>query len=215
MKTAIAYIRVSDQKQGRSGLGIEAQLAAVAQFAANFGFEIIDTYVEVETGKGADALDKRPQLATALEVARLTGATVVGAKLDRITRNVHFGSGLFGRTDIAFKIADMPHADNFQLNIMLAVAQLEAEMISNRTKAALQAAKERGTKLGSPTSPAILRDRSTAFAEGLRAIVMPMRGQSSRAIAAALNDRGIKTPKGGSWSSVTALRLVNRLEITA
>jgi DNA invertase Pin-like site-specific DNA recombinase len=215
MKTAIAYIRVSDQKQGRSGLGIEAQLAAVAQFAANFGFEIIDTYVEVETGKGADALDKRPQLATALEVARLTGATVVGAKLDRITRNVHFGSGLFGRTDIAFKIADMPHADNFQLNIMLAVAQLEAEMISNRTKAALQAAKERGTKLGSPTSPAILRDRSTAFAEGLRPIVMPMRGQSSRAIAAALNDRGIKTPKGGSWSSVTALRLVNRLEITA
>ena len=215
MKTAIAYIRVSDQKQGRSGLGIEAQLAAVAQFAANFGFEIIDTYVEVETGKGADALDKRPQLATALEVARLTGATVVGAKLDRITRNVHFGSGLFGRTDIAFKIADMPHADNFQLNIMLAVAQLEAEMISNRTKAALQAAKERGTKLGSPTSPAILRDRSTAFAEGLRAIVMPMRGNSSRAIAAALNDRGIKTPKGGSWSSVTALRLVNRLEITA
>jgi DNA invertase Pin-like site-specific DNA recombinase len=215
MKTAIAYIRVSDQKQGRSGLGIEAQLAAVAQFAANFGFEIVDTYIEVETGKGADALDKRPQLATALEVARLTGATVVGAKLDRITRNVHFGSGLFGRTDIAFKIADMPHADNFQLNIMLAVAQLEAEMISNRTKAALQAAKERGTKLGSPTSPAILRDRSTAFAEGLRAIVMPMRGQSSRAIAAALNDRGIKTPKGGSWSSVTALRLVNRLEITA
>jgi len=215
MKTAIAYIRVSDQKQGQSGLGIQAQLAAVAQFAANFGFEIIDTYVEVETGKGADALDKRPQLATALEVARLTGATVVGAKLDRITRNVHFGSGLFGRTDIAFKIADMPHADNFQLNIMLAVAQLEAEMISNRTRAALQAAKERGTKLGSPTSPAILRDRSTAFAEGLRAIVMPMRGQSSRAIAAALNDRGIKTPKGGSWSSVTALRLVNRLEITA
>jgi DNA invertase Pin-like site-specific DNA recombinase len=215
MKTAIAYIRVSDQKQGQSGLGIQAQLAAVAQFAANFGFEIIDTYVEVETGKGADALDKRPQLATALEVARLTGATVVGAKLDRITRNLHFGSGLFGRSDIAFKIADMPHADNFQLNIMLAVAQLEAEMISNRTRAALQAAKERGTKLGSPTSPAILRDRSTAFAEGLRTIVMPMRGQSSRAIAAALNDRGIKTPKGGSWSSVTALRLVNRLEITA
>src|SRR4029079_2913331 len=215
MKTAIAYIRVSDQKQGRSGLGIEAQLAAVAQFAANFGFEIVDTYIEVETGKGADALDKRPQLATALEVARLTGATVVGDQLDRITRNVHFGSGLFGRTDIAFKIADMPHADNFQLNIMLAVAQLEAAMISNRTRAALQAAKERGTKLGSPTSPAILRDRSTAFAEGLRTIVMPMRGQSSRAIAAALNDRGIKTPKGGSWSSVTALRLVNRLEITA
>lgn len=215
MKTAVAYIRVSDQKQGKSGLGVEAQQAAVAQFAESFGFEIIDTYVEIETGRGADALDKRPQLATALEVARLTGATVVGAKLDRITRNVHFGSGLFGRGDISFKIADMPHADNFQLNIMLAVAQLEAEMISNRTKAALQAAKERGTKLGSPTTPAILRNRSTAFAEGLRAIVEPMRGQSSRAIAAALNERGVKTPKGGSWSSVTTLRLINRLEITA
>ncbi|MCG2673020.1 recombinase family protein [Bradyrhizobium sp. GCM10023182] len=140
MKTSVAYVRVSDQKQGKSGLGIEAQRAAIQQFADNNGIEIIDTFIEVETGKGSDALAMRPQLATALEVARITGATVLAAKLDRITRNVHFGSGLFSRTDVKFIVTEMPHADNFQLNIMLSVAQLEAEMISNRTKAALAAA---------------------------------------------------------------------------
>ena len=93
MKTAIAYIRVSTQKQGRSGLGLEAQATAIKAFAASEGFTIIDTYVEVETGKGADELETRPQLAAALELARLTGATIVVAKLDRLTRDVHFGNG--------------------------------------------------------------------------------------------------------------------------
>jgi DNA invertase Pin-like site-specific DNA recombinase len=198
MKPAIGYIRVSTQAQGRSGLGLGAQTAAIAQFAANEGFEIIETFTEIETGKGADALLTRPQLATALEVARLTHATIVAAKLDRLTRDVHFGSGLFMRTDVAFRIADMPHADNFQINIMLSVAQLEREMISKRTKVALQAARERGQKLGSPTTAAILKDRSAAFAASLKAIVEPMLGQSSRAIAATLNERGITTSTGGA-----------------
>jgi DNA invertase Pin-like site-specific DNA recombinase len=210
MKPIIAYIRVSTQKQGKSGLGIEAQQAAIAQFAAG-NFEIIDTYVEIETGKGSDALTTRPQLASAIEIARVTGAIVVSAKLDRITRDVHFGSGLFSRTDVSFKIVDMPHADNFQLNIMLAVAQLEREMISTRTKAALAAARERGTRLGSPTGPALQRNRSLAFAASLKSIVMPIIDQSSRAIAAHLNASGIKTATGGAWSSMTALRLVERL----
>ena len=212
MKTAIAYIRVSTQKQGKSGLGLEAQQAAIAQFASSYGFDVFETFVEIETGKGADALKTRPQLATALEVARLTGATVIAAKLDRITRDVHFGSGLFMRTDVSFRIADMPHADNFQINIMLSVAQLEREMISTRTKVALAAARERGQKLGSPTTPVILKDRSSAFAASMRAIVEPMINQSSRRIADALNAKGVKTSTGGTWQSATVIRLINRLQ---
>jgi DNA invertase Pin-like site-specific DNA recombinase len=212
VKTAIAYLRVSTQQQGRSGLGIEAQKTAIAAFAAAEGFEIIDTYVEIETGKGNDALKTRPQLATAVEAARITKATIVVAKLDRLTRDVEFGAGLFNRTDIAFKVADMPHANNFMLNIMLAVAQQEREMISARTKAALQAARDRGQTLGSPTTPTILKDRSSAFAASLKAIVEPMIGQSFRAIASALNAQGIPSATGGTWSAATARRMINRLE---
>jgi DNA invertase Pin-like site-specific DNA recombinase len=211
MKTAIAYVRVSTQKQGRSGLGLEAQQAAITTFAAAYGYEVIETFVEVETGKGSDALQTRPQLATAIEVARLTGATVISAKLDRITRDVHFGSGLFSRADVSFKIVDMPHADNFQLNIMLAVAQLEREMISDRTKKALAAAKARGQVLGQPAGNAKQASRAAAFAASLKGIVEPMLHLPSRAIAAALNERGILTAAGGAWSSVTVLRLIERI----
>jgi DNA invertase Pin-like site-specific DNA recombinase len=214
MKPAIAYLRVSTQQQGKSGLGIEAQLAAITAFASQHAFEIIDVVTEIETGKGSDALRTRPQLATVIEIARLTGATVVAAKLDRLTRDVHFGSGLFNRTDVAFKIADMPHADNFQLNIMLSVAQLEREMISKRTTAALAAAKARGVKLGGPNGCAMQKNRARAFAESLRPVVIPLiEGRSSREIAAHLNARGITTSTGGAWQSETVLRLINRLEI--
>jgi DNA invertase Pin-like site-specific DNA recombinase len=213
MKTAIAYIRVSTQKQGKSGLGLEAQQAAITAFAASEGFDIIDTFIEVETGKGADALGKRPQLASSIEVARLTGATIVVAKLDRLTRNVEFGAHLFNRNDIAFKCADMPHANNFMLNIMLAVAQQEAEMISARTKSALQAAKARGQQLGSPNSCALQAARAGSFAESLRAVVEPIAHLPSRAIAAALNAQGIKTQTGGEWLSATVLRLIDRLNL--
>jgi DNA invertase Pin-like site-specific DNA recombinase len=210
MKTAIAYIRVSTQKQGKSGLGLEAQKAQIAAFAQAEGFEILETLVEIETGKGADALETRPQLATALQIARLTHSTVVVAKLDRLTRDVHFGSGLMA-AKVPFRIADMPNADNFQIHIMLAVAEKERQQISDRTKAALQAAKARGQKLGSPTTPAILKARSSAFAANLRDIVEPLAHLPSRAIASALNAQGVLTATGGAWSSVTVLRLINRL----
>jgi DNA invertase Pin-like site-specific DNA recombinase len=212
MKTAIAYIRVSTQAQGRSGLGLEAQQAAIMAFCAMYGHELLDLYVEVETGKGADALGQRPQLATAIEAARLTGATLVVAKLDRLTRNVEFGAGLLNGK-VAFKIADMPNADNFQIHIMLAVAEQEREAISKRTVAALAAAKARGQKLGSPTSPAILAARSTAFAESLRPIVAPIAHLSSRAIAAQLNADGIKTATGGLWFSATVIKMIDRLQL--
>ena len=211
MKTAIAYIRVSTQKQGKSGLGLEAQAAAITAFAAAEGFDVIDTYVEIETGKGADALTTRPQLASTVEAARLTGATIIVAKLDRLTRDVAFGATLMQRTDVSFKVAEMPHANNFMLHIMLSVAQQEREMISARTKAALQAAKQRGQVLGSPTTAAILQDRSATFAASLKAIVEPMLGQSFRAIAAALNAQGIASANGSTWSPATARRLVNRM----
>lgn len=212
MKTAIAYVRVSTQQQGRSGLGLEAQQAQIAAFAAAEGFTITATFVEVETGKGADALDARPQLAAALAAANK--ATLIVAKLDRLTRDVHFGSGLMSRK-VAFRIADMPNADNFQIHIMLAVAEKEREMISQRTKAALAAVKARGVKLGSPTGNALQKNRSSAFAESLRAIVEPIINLPSRAIAAHLNSNSITTPTGGAWSSVTVLRLVNRLQEAA
>jgi DNA invertase Pin-like site-specific DNA recombinase len=215
MKSAIAYIRVSTQKQGRSGLGLEAQQAQIAAFAAAEGFTITDTFVEVETGKGADALATRPQLAAAIDAAAKTKGTLIVAKLDRLTRDVHFGSGLMLRRDVAFKVAELPHADNFQLHLFLALAEKEREMISMRTKAALRAAKERGQKLGSPTSPAILRERADAFAANLKAIVEPIAHLSSRAIAAVLNERGVATATGGTWSSATVLRMINRMELAA
>lgn len=214
MKTAVAYVRVSTQKQGRSGLGLEAQQAQIAAFAATEGFTVVETFIEIETGKGADALDRRPQLAAALEAARTMKGTVIVAKLDRLTRDVHFGSGLMARK-VAFRVADMPNADNFQLHIMLSVAEQERAMISARTKAALAAAKERGQQLGCPSGNVMQKNRSSAFAEGLRAIVAPIINLPSRAIAAHLNESGVTTPTGGAWSSVTVLRLVNRLQVAA
>jgi DNA invertase Pin-like site-specific DNA recombinase len=137
---------------------------------------------------------------------------VVAAKLDRITRNVEFGAGLFSRSDVSFKVADMPHADNFQINIMLSVAQLEAEMISKRTIAALAAAKARGVQLGGAANSKPVADRAAAFAESLRATVEPLLALSSRRIAAALNERGIATADGGVWQSAQVIRLINRLK---
>ena len=212
MKPAIAYIRVSTDKQGKSGLGLEAQLAAITAFAAQYAHEIIDTVVEIETGKGSDALKTRPQLATVLEIARITGATIVVAKLDRLTRNVEFGAGLLNR-GVQFRLADTPDANNLLIHILLSIAQEEVETISRRTRAALQAARARGVKLGGPNGCAMQKNRALAFAESLRAVVTPIIDLPSRQIAAHLNERGITTSTGGAWQSETVLRLINRLEI--
>ncbi|MHC2284287.1 recombinase family protein [Bradyrhizobium barranii] len=211
MKTAVAYIRVSTQKQGRSGLGLEAQQAAIAAFAAAEGYEVVETFVEIETGKGSDALETRPQLAAAVARATKAKGTVIVAKLDRLTRDVHFGSGLMARK-IAFKVAEMPHADNFQLHLFLALAEQEREMISTRTKAALAACKARGVKLGAPKAGLNKAAAAAAFAESLREIVEPVMCQSSRQIAAHLNARGITTAEGSSWQSAQVIRLIGRLQ---
>jgi DNA invertase Pin-like site-specific DNA recombinase len=211
MKPAIAYIRVSTQKQGQSGLGIEAQGAAILRFADAEGFLISQTFTEVETGKGADALDKRPQLAAALAEAKRLKCPVVVAKLDRLSRDVAFIAGLMANR-VPFIVCDLgSNADPFMLHIYAALAEQERRMISNRTKVALAAAKQRGVVLGQPVGNAAQAARSVAFAESLRPIVEPIINLSSRRIAAILNERGVTTERGGQWQSATVIRLLERL----
>jgi DNA invertase Pin-like site-specific DNA recombinase len=220
MKTAIAYIRVSTQQQGKSGLGIAAQGNAVMRFADAEGYLISQTFTEVETGKGSDALGKRPQLKAALAEAKRLNCPVIVAKLDRLSRDVAFIAGLMAQ-GVPFIVTELgANADPFMLHIYAALAEQERRMISSRTKVALAAAKQRGTVLGSPTSPALLRKRADDFAEGLRPVVDEIASLSntgshlgsSRVIAAELNARGIRTQTGGEWQSMTVLRLLDRLK---
>ncbi len=147
----IAYIRVSTTQQGRSGLGIEAQRQALVQFAqAAEGFTVTREFVEVETGKGSDALDRRPQLKAALAAARKLRCHVAVAKLDRLSRDVHFISGLMAHK-VLFLVAELgPDVDPFVLHLFAALAEKERALIATRTRQALAAAKARGVTLGNP-----------------------------------------------------------------
>jgi DNA invertase Pin-like site-specific DNA recombinase len=152
MPSAISYTRVSTAKQGQSGLGLEAQQAAIEAFCAQYGFDIRARYTEVETGKGHDALDRRPQLSAALTHARKLKAPMIVSKLDRLGRDVHFISGLMVER-VPFIVTELGvDTDPFMLHIYAALAQKERALISARTKAALKAAKARGVKLGSPVA---------------------------------------------------------------
>lgn len=143
----VSYIRVSTARQGASGLGLEAQQEAVQRFLNGGSWELLGEFKEVETGKGADALAKRPQLGAALDACRKHGATLVIAKLDRLARNVHFVSGLM-ESKVRFVACDMPEANELTIHIMAAFAEHEAKRISQRTKDALAVAKARGAVLG-------------------------------------------------------------------
>lgn len=207
----VSYLRVSTAKQGLSGLGMEAQRAAVAQFTAAGSHTLVAEFVEVESGRKAD----RPQLAAALAACRLHRATLIIAKLDRLARNVAFIANLMDG-GVEFVACDMPHANRLTLHLLAAIAEHEREMISQRTKAALQAAKARGVRLGNPNGAAALLDGSRLAAErsaGVRratavqhaAAVAPVlaefsaNGLSCREIARALNRRGVPSPSGRSW----------------
>jgi DNA invertase Pin-like site-specific DNA recombinase len=217
----VAYYRVSTQKQGRSGLGLAAQRQAVADFLNGGNWKIVGEFTEVESGKKSD----RPQLAKALVMCRLHGARLVIAKLDRLSRNAHFLLGL-QESGVDFVAADMPTANQLTVGIMAVVAQDEAKRISERTKAALQAAKLRGAKLGGfrgamPTvrmrklSAEALQARTEARVADLAPIIKELQatGKTSlRAIAAGLNDQGIPTARGGEWSSVQVMRILERLD---
>lgn len=215
----IAYYRVSTQKQGASGLGLDAQKEAVGRFLNGGAWELVCEFVEVETGKGADALAKRPQLKAALAACRKEGATLIIAKLDRLARNVHFVSGLM-ESKVKFVACDMPEANELTIHIMAAFAEHEAKRISQRTKEALAVAKSRGVALGR-AGVANLRPNVEArqkvaddFADRLRPLFngMKARGLSQRGMVGELNAIGVRAPKGGSWQLAQVQRVIKRLE---
>jgi DNA invertase Pin-like site-specific DNA recombinase len=214
-KPAVGYVRVCTSQEGRSGLGLEAQEAALARFAQAEGFDIITMFAEIETGKGADALESRPQLAEALTLARNRKTPVIVAKLDRLSRDVHFISGLMAQR-VPFIVAELgPDTDPFMLHIYAALAEKEHRMISERTKAGLAAAKARGKRIGEPNPSTVARrEEAVRRAEVLRPVFAELQAagiSSSRAIADELNRRGIPTPLGGKWRSVQVLRVCERL----
>lgn len=221
----VAYERVSTLRQGRSGLGLEAQRRAIDDFAASRGAVVIGRYTEVESG-GRDA---RPDLARALNLAKLTGATLVIAKLDRLSRNAAFLLTLRD-SGVQFLAVDMPEANDLTVGIMALVAQQERGAISRRTKEALAAAKARGVKLGNPNGAAALRragkggealrevvaTNADEFAASLQPVVADLRTKgcgSLRQIADALNERGIRTRRDGRWHVSNVRNLLARFEV--
>lgn len=221
--TLIAYIRVSTPKQGRSGLGLEAQQDAIRRFAEVHGAHLANSYVEVETGKGADALASRPVLRGALDEARRRGAKIVVAKLDRLSRDVHFISGLMAQ-QVPFVVAELgPDVLPFMLHIYAAVAQQEAAMTAQRTRDALRAAKARGVKLGSPNMDRLRsqaadakREEADKFALSVIDEIAEIRSRagdiSLRAIAMELNRMKIKSANGGAWSGVAVAAVLKRIK---
>ncbi len=213
MQPAVAYFRVSTERQGRSGLGLNAQQERCAAFAAANDMEVVETFIEVETGKGADALDRRPQLAAALAAAKRRRCPVLVAKLDRLSRDVHFISGLMAQR-VPFIVAELGNdVDAFMLHIYAALAEKERRMISERTREALAARKRHGAVLGNRTNLSQAQDAGRArvvanadrFAENVAPVISQIRASgvdSLRGIASALNDRGVPTARGGRWQAV-------------
>jgi DNA invertase Pin-like site-specific DNA recombinase len=220
MSPAVAYYRVSTARQGKSGLGIEAQKAAIQRFAEAEGIDVLAEHVEVETGKGADALERRPELAAALAQARKAKCPVLVAKLDRLSRDVHFISGLMAHR-VPFIVAELgTDADPFMLHLYAALAEKERALISQRTRAALAAKKAQGVKLGNPRAAeaaARAHAANRAVADQFAANVLPILREiqasgltTLRDIAGALNARGIRTARGGAWHSSTVRNLLLR-----
>jgi DNA invertase Pin-like site-specific DNA recombinase len=210
----VSYIRVSTARQGESGLGLEAQRTSVETFARQHGGTIVAAFVEVETGKRSD----RPELAKALEAARKGKATLLIAKLDRLARNVAFIANLMD-SGVDFLACDQPFASRLTLHILAAVAEDEARRISERTKAALQAAKARGTRLGAPNCRETIANARAARWRGaeaaranILAIVADIRSTgitNNNGIAKTLMARGIRTVTGGTaWQGNMVARLL-------
>lgn len=217
MHKIISYVRVSTQKQGQSGLGLEAQQKAVQHYLVEKGAELVAEFVEVESGKKTDK--QRPELAAALAACKKHKAVLVVAKLDRLARNVHFISGLM-ESKVKFVALDMPEANELTLHVMAAFAEHEAKRISERTKAALAVAKERGVQLGTAGAAnlkpniELRQQQSKRFAESLRGAFegFKLRGITQRQMLSELNALGLKTARGGAWSLIQVQRVLRTLD---
>ena len=219
----VAYYRVSTDRQGRSGLGLDAQREAVTSYLNGGSWTLLDELVEVESGRKND----RPKLAKALDLCRRKKATLVIAKLDRLARNVAFIANLMD-AGVDFVAVDMPEANRLTLHIMAAMAEHEAAMVSQRTKAALNAAKDRGRKLGwsipARRGEQVIASRSGVVenqvnADRFATNILPVIRDIERAgvttlqgIAEALNARGIRTARGRQWYASTVRNLLDRAE---
>ena len=219
-KAIIGYVRVSTARQGRSGLGLEAQQEVLTRFAETEGFEITKVLVEVETGKGSDALERRPQLAAALAEARKKRCPVAVAKLDRLSRDVHFISGLMAHR-VPFLVAELgADVDPFVLHLYAALAQKERALICARTRDALARAKARGKVLGSPElerarkmAVEAVRTEADRYAANVLPIIEAIKRAGAttlREIADALNARGVATARGGLWHAMTVKNVLAR-----
>jgi DNA invertase Pin-like site-specific DNA recombinase len=216
----VTYLRVSTDKQGKSGLGLEAQQEAVRRYVENAAGVVVGSFIEVESGKRSD----RPELLKAMATARAQRATLVIAKLDRLARNVHFISGLM-ESNVPFVACDNPHANKLTIHLLAAMAEHEAEQISARTKAALAAAKARGVKLGGwrggktpddatrMISAQARAKKAAGFANDLAPLVQQLQAEGAKSLAAladGLNERGVLTPRGCTWTATAVRRVLAR-----
>lgn len=218
MNRYVTYKRVSTKEQGRSGLGLEAQERDIQLYLENYSdepYEVIGEFLDIQSGTE----DGRPELAKAIEVAKREGAVLLVAKVDRLSRRVSFIASLIEDRRLEFRVAQMPHADKFQLHIYAALAEQERDFISTRTKAALAEAKREGKVLGGLRDKTGRRniaskDQADARARKLEGIVMPLRdnGASFQMIADTLTAAGCETPRGGAWHPISVKRLIDRLE---
>jgi DNA invertase Pin-like site-specific DNA recombinase len=216
----VAYFRVSTDKQGKSGLGLEAQRRAVLDYLNGGRWSLVQEFVEIESGKH----NERPQLTAALTACRKHKARLVIAKLDRLSRNLAFIATLM-ESGVEFIAVDNPHANKLTVHILAAVAQHEREMISERTKAALQAAKRRGTRLGNPQlakaakrGTAAVKANARRFAANVLPIIEEIERagiMSHNAIATKLNERNVRTARGGKWTHVQVGAVLSPFEASA
>lgn len=223
LSPAVAYLRVSTAEQGRRGNGLDAQREAIERFSRLEGFTVTEWVQEVETGKGADALTRRPKLAEALKMARKVKAPVIVSKLDRLSRDVAFISGLMAEK-VPFVVADLgADVDPFVLHLYAALSEKERKLIGNRTREALQALKRKGVKLGNPSrkslkaaakvSVAVRQALAQSFADSMLPMIRGYQqsGMALREIAAELNRRGVPTYRGtGAWTATQLSRIQRR-----